>query len=63
VEAQGDARLARTLLDNVLVQSSFRRAAEQAKRLGITGQPWESVKLWRELYRTSALQAIEAAYH
>jgi len=63
VEAQGDARLARKLLDNVLVQSSFRRAAEQAKRLGITGQPWESVKLWRELYRTSALQAIEAAYH
>ncbi|GMF23196.1 unnamed protein product [Phytophthora lilii] len=58
VEAQGDTRLARKLLDHVVVQSGFRRAAEQAKRLGITAQPWEVVKLWRDLYRTSTLQAL-----
>ncbi|KAE9033395.1 hypothetical protein PR003_g8994 [Phytophthora rubi] len=58
VEAQGDARLARKLLDHPVVQSGFRRTAEQAKRLGITGQTWEVVKLWRDLYRTSTMQAL-----
>ncbi|KAG6609926.1 WD repeat-containing protein 74 [Phytophthora cinnamomi] len=58
VEAQGDGRLARTLLDHLIVQSGFRRAAEQAKRLGITSQTWEVVKLWRDLYRTSTMQAL-----
>lgn len=58
VEAQGDARLARKLLDHPIVQSGFRRAAEQAKRLGITSQTWEVVKLWRDLYRTSTMQAL-----
>ncbi|KAG2767233.1 hypothetical protein JG687_00018785 [Phytophthora cactorum] len=61
VEAQGDARLARKLLDHTIVQSGLRRAAEQAKRLGIMNEPWEVVKLWRELYRTSTLQALETA--
>ncbi|KAL3670425.1 hypothetical protein V7S43_004744 [Phytophthora oleae] len=61
VEAQGDARLARKLLDHNIVQSGIRRAAEQAKRLGITEQTWEVVKLWRELYRTSTLQALETS--
>ncbi|KAG7388027.1 hypothetical protein PHYPSEUDO_013279 [Phytophthora pseudosyringae] len=60
VEAQGDTRLAHKLLDHPIVQSGFRRAAEQAKRLGITEQTWEVVKLWRELYRTSTLQALES---
>eukprot|EP00644_Phytophthora_capsici_P018135 jgi/Phyca11/114139/e_gw1.25.299.1 len=63
VEAQGDARLARKLLDHRIVQSGIRRAAEQAKRLGITEQTWEVVKLWRELYRTSTLQALETSNH
>ncbi|KAL4171485.1 hypothetical protein KRP22_009580 [Phytophthora ramorum] len=58
VEAQGDARLARKMLDHGIAQSGLRRAAEQAKRLGISGQPWEVVKLWRDLYRTSTLQAL-----
>lgn len=61
VEAQGDARLARKLLDHRIVQSGIRRAAEQAKRLGITEETWEVVKLWRELYRTSTLQALETS--
>ncbi|GMF53205.1 unnamed protein product [Phytophthora fragariaefolia] len=59
VEAQGDARLARKLIDHPIVQSGFRRAAEQAKRLGITSQTWEIVKLWRNLYRTSTMQALQ----
>ncbi|OWZ12512.1 hypothetical protein PHMEG_00014311 [Phytophthora megakarya] len=64
VEAQGDTRLAHKLLDHIIVHSGFRRAAEQAKRLGITSQPWEVVKLWRELYRTSTMQALETtAFH
>ncbi|KUF97723.1 WD repeat-containing protein 74 [Phytophthora nicotianae] len=63
VEAQGDIRLARKLLDHTIVHSGLRRAAEQAKRLGITSQPWEVIKLWRELYRTSTLQALDTALH
>ncbi|ETO72095.1 hypothetical protein F444_11678, partial [Phytophthora nicotianae P1976] len=63
VEAQGDIRLARKLLDHTIVHSGLRRAAEQAKRLGITSQPWKVIKLWRELYRTSTLQALDTALH
>ncbi|EEY54907.1 uncharacterized protein PITG_08475 [Phytophthora infestans T30-4] len=63
VEAQGDARLARKVLDHSIVQSGLRRAAEQANRLGITRQPWEVLKLWRELYRDSTLQALDTALH
>ncbi|KAK1941504.1 hypothetical protein P3T76_007370 [Phytophthora citrophthora] len=63
VEAQGDPRLARKLLENPIVQSGIRRAAEQAKRLEITEQTWEVVKLWRELYRSSTLQALETSIH
>ncbi|KAI9992989.1 hypothetical protein PInf_015039 [Phytophthora infestans] len=63
VEAQGDARLARKVLDHSIVQSGLRRAAEQANRLGITRQPWEVLKLWRELYRASTLQALDTALH
>ncbi|RLN87178.1 hypothetical protein BBJ28_00002831 [Nothophytophthora sp. Chile5] len=58
MEAQGDARLARKLLEQTPLQASFRRVAEQTKRLGITDQPWDVVKLWRDLYRPSTLQAI-----
>lgn len=61
VEAQGDCRRAHLLLDHDIVQSELRCAAEQAQRLGMKELPWAAVKLWRDLYRTSTLQAIEMA--
>lgn len=60
VEAIGDVRLARTLLEQKIPRSGFRRAIEQAHNLNVPSEnKWEVVKIWRSVYRTRIVQALQ----
>ncbi|DBA02977.1 TPA: hypothetical protein N0F65_003165 [Lagenidium giganteum] len=61
IEANGDVRVAQTLLQQRIIVAGFRRALDQIENLGKPlDDQWALVKTWRTIYRSHTLQVLKS---